>query len=153
MNIFIFDEDPEVCAVYHADRHVVKMVLETAQILCTVQELCGKSAPYKKTHAAHPCVIWSRESIANYRWLVELGLALAREYTHRYQRRHKSQDVIEWCSANEPLLPPGPRTPFALVMPEEYRGESAVEAYRRYFCGEKAHLASWTNRDAPPWFE
>ncbi|MFU8806166.1 MAG: pyrimidine dimer DNA glycosylase/endonuclease V, partial [Bradymonadaceae bacterium] len=110
MNIFIFDEDPQECARHHGDRHVVKMVLETAQILCTVQHVSGQAAPYKKTHAAHPCVRWVLESLANYRWLVELGLALAVEYTHRYGRRHKSHDVIEWCAAHEPALPQEPMT-------------------------------------------
>lgn len=151
MNIFVFDEDPQKSARAHSDRHVVKMVLETAQMLCTVHHLSGQSAPYAKTHTEHPCVKWVQESIENYRWLVKLGLALAREYTHRYDRRHKSQDVIEWCADHEPALPEGPRTPFALAMPEKYQGEDAVESYRRYFRGEKMHLANWTRREPPGW--
>lgn len=152
MNIFVFDERPEVCARQHCDRHVVKMVLETAQILCTVQHLAGNSPPYRKTHANHPCVHWATESEANYRWLVALGRALADEYTYRYGRRHKSQDVIEWCAEREPELPPIPRTKFALVMPDEYRLSSPEESYRRYFCAEKSHLGQWTDREMPVWF-
>ena len=153
MNIFVFDEDPVLCAQYHPDKLLVKMVLETAQLLCTVQHLRGEaSPPYKKTHSAHPAVLWTCESIANYRWLVELGLALAVEYTYRYGRRHKSQDVIEWCRDHEPDLPSGPRTPFALMMPDQYKTDSAEESYRRYFREDKAHLASWTSREDPHWF-
>lgn len=152
MNIFVFHKSPRDCARAHGDRHVVKMVLETAQILCTVNHLKDNPAPYRKTHTKHPCVLWVLESRANYRWLIELGLSLAAEYTHRYDRRHKSQDVIEWCRDHEPDLPDCPMTPFVQCMPDHYRSDDTVASYRRYFIGEKSHLGQWTRRDAPTWF-
>lgn len=65
MNIFYLDKDPKLCAQYHCDKHVVKMILESAQLLCTaVNEAAGKEvAPYKSTHVNHPCSIWSWSGI------------------------------------------------------------------------------------------
>ena len=59
MNIFYLDEDPKLCAQYHCDRHCVKMVLETAQLLCTAHWMTGGEAPYKKTHFNHPSNKWA----------------------------------------------------------------------------------------------
>ena len=77
------------------------MILESAQLLCGVFIIWLSqtyvNVPYKLSHKNHPCSIWARENISNYLWLCELGLELCKEYTYRYGRRHKSQDVIEWC--------------------------------------------------------
>ena len=77
MNIFVLDLDPRKCAEYHNNRHVVKMVLETSQLLCGVHWVGGSEAPYKLSHRNHPCAIWSRECIENYIWLCDLGMALS----------------------------------------------------------------------------
>ena len=101
MNIFILDKDVKKCAQYHCDKHVVKMILETAQLLCGVHHVTAHDTahvPYKLSHKNHPCAIWARESFSNYVYLCELGLELCKEYTHRYGKRHKSLDVILWCS-------------------------------------------------------
>ena len=97
MNIFFLDYDTAKCAKYHCDKHVVKMVLETAQLLCGVHHMCDNvknQAPYKLSHKNHPCAIWTRESLSNYLYLCDLGLELCKEYTYLYGKRHKSQDVI-----------------------------------------------------------
>ena len=78
MNIFYLANNVDDCAKYHMDKHVVKMPLETAQLLCTVHWVCGGEAPYKKTHLNHPSSIWARYSIENYRWLCKLGKALCK---------------------------------------------------------------------------
>ena len=106
MNIFLLDTDTKKCAQYHCDKHVVKMILETAQLLCGVHHMTNQitEAPYKLSHRNHPCSIWARESLSNYLYLCELGLELCKEYTYRYGKRHKSQDVIEWCLINKPNI-------------------------------------------------
>lgn len=80
MNIFYFDEDVDTCARYHCDAHVIKMILESAQILCTVSWMHEIPAPYRPTRQKHPCVIWSNESMANWLWLKDLACALNQEY-------------------------------------------------------------------------
>lgn len=102
MNIFVLDENPQVAAKMHNDKHVVKMILESAQLLCGVHHmtdpLTTEQVPYKLSHKNHPCSIWARQCVENYIWLCDLGLSLCEEYTYRYGKRHKSQDVIEWLS-------------------------------------------------------
>lgn len=92
------------CAEYHVDKHVVKMILETSQLLCGAHWVCGSEAPYKLSHKNHPCSIWVRKSLSNYLYLCELGLELGREYTHRYGKKHKSIEIIEWCLINKPNI-------------------------------------------------
>ena len=152
MNIFALNSDPILAAQNHVDRHVVKMPLETSQILCTVVRGLGGEARYKPTHKNHPCTLWAGESSGNYEWLVQLGLALCNEYTHRYNREHACEEVIREISAPLPnLLRIAPRSAFALAMPEEYKQADAVESYRAYYRAEKAHLHSWKNRQPPEW--
>jgi len=78
MNIFILSQDPHKAAQYMCDKHVVKLLLESAQILSTVSQ-----GPYKPTHQNHPCTLWTAQGRDNYHWLVEHALELCREYTHR----------------------------------------------------------------------
>ena len=109
--------------------------------------------PYKLSHKNHPCAIWSRESLSNYLYLCELGLELCKEYTYRYNKRHKSQDVIEWCLTNLPNIEDKGFTEPAKAMPDEYKVKSVVESYRNYYRGAKNGFASWKYRDTPEWFE
>ena len=104
MNIFYLDENPVIASQYHLDKHIVKMPLETAQILCTIHWTKGKEAPYKPTHLKHPCTLWVGESIKNYDWVCELGIALCKEYTYRYGKVHKCEEIINWCIINKPDL-------------------------------------------------
>ena len=150
MNIFALNSDPILAAQNHVDKHVVKMPLEASQILCTVVRGLGGEARYKPTHKNHPCTLWAGECSGNYEWLVQLGLALCNEYTHRYNREHACEEVIREISAPLPnLLRIAPRSAFALAMPEEYKQADAVERYRAYYRAEKAHLHSWKNRQPP----
>jgi hypothetical protein len=148
MNIFVLDNDPFKAAEYQCDKHVVKMVLETAQLLCSAHE----TAPYKRTHYKHPCAIWTRSSLSNYMWLCEHGLGLAREYTFRYNKVHKSTEVIEWARLNMPNILNLGLLPFAQAMPDKYKHEDAVVAYRNYYIHEKARLATWKHSACPAWF-
>ena len=159
MNIFILDKDVKKCAQYHCDKHVVKMILETAQLLCGVHHVTAHDTahdtahvPYKLSHKNHPCAIWARESFSNYVYLCELGLELCKEYTHRYGKRHKSLDVILWCIVNRPNIPDKGFTEPAKAMPDEYKVKSVVESYRNYYRGAKSGFASWKMRETPEWF-
>lgn len=155
MNVFFLDENPKLSAQYHVDKHVVKMILETAQLLCGVHHSTGQvtdQVPYKLSHKNHPCAIWARESLSNYLYLCELGLELGKEYTHRYGKRHKSIDVINWCVVNKPNIPDIGFTTPAMAMPDEFKVDSVVESYRNYYMGAKSDLASWKNREKPFWF-
>ena len=160
MNIFFLDYDVKKCAKYHVDKHVVKMILETAQLLCGVHHVTAHDTahdtahvPYKLSHKNHPCSIWSRKSLSNYLYLCELGLELCKEYTYRYGKRHKSQDVIEWCLVNRPNIKDVGFTEPAKAMPDEYKVKSVVESYRNYYMGAKSGFAVWKNREKPFWFQ
>jgi hypothetical protein len=155
MNIFFLDFDTQKCAQYHCDKHVVKMILETAQLLCGVHHVTDHvtdQVPYKLSHKNHPCAIWSRQSLSNYLYLCDLGLELCKEYTYRYGKRHKSQDVIEWCLTNKPEIKDLGFTSPPKAMPDEYKVESVVESYRNYYIGAKKDFCVWKNRDIPEWF-
>jgi len=155
MNIFVLDWDVEKCAKEHVDKHVVKMILETAQLLCGAHHVTAQvtaEVPYKLSHKNHPCSIWVRESINNYLWLCELGMELCWEYTYRYGKKHKSQEVIEWCIVNKPSLPDVPFSNPPKAMPEEYKVDDVVESYRNYYREAKKGFATWKNREIPKWF-
>jgi hypothetical protein len=157
MNIFVLSINPKEAAEYHCDKHVVKMILETAQLLyCSHWMLAPDTLPpvaYKKTHPNHPCSIWIRESIENYQWLSELGIALCNEYTYRYGKRHKTQYHVEWLSANNPPLPTVPRTQFRMAMPNEFKCEDPILAYHAYYLGAKERMLIFTKRPPPPFVE
>ena len=95
MNIFHLHTDPKIAARMQCDKHVVKMVLETAQMLSTAARAKGHDIGYKTAYPNHPMTLWVSESPHNYAWAAIHGLELAREYTKRYKKRHKSQDIIE----------------------------------------------------------
>jgi hypothetical protein len=150
MNIFVVDKDPVTAAQQLCDRHVIKMVLETAQLLCSVFE--PGSAPYKRTHFNHPCAIWTRQSEANFDWLVQHGIGLADEYTRRYGKIHGSRKVIEWAAENKSRLAftENSLTPFAQAMPEKYKATNSVDSYRAYYLSEKSSFATWKSPALPP---
>jgi hypothetical protein len=152
MNIFILDTDIETCAQYHCDQHVVKMILESVQMLCTALNKKGFTTPYKSTHIKHPCVLWVEESFGNFSWLKNLALALNTEYRFRFERDsdHKSIFVLNEitnCNYENRGL-----TEFAQAMPDKYKVPGdAVKAYRQFYLGEKMKFAKWTKRSVPEW--
>ena len=153
MNIFVLDLDPKSAAIQQLDKHVVKMPLESAQMLCSALIAHGiDDTPYRKAHPNHPCTLWAAKTRTNFDWLVKHGISLSEEYTSRYGKRHKSQDVIEWCAQLAATVPTGPLTPFAQAMPDQYRDDNPVTAYRQYYLGEKSGIASW-KQNKPQWFD
>lgn len=155
MNIFILDWDVEKCAQYHNDKHVVKMILETGQLLCGAHHIVNPkkdNIPYKLSHKNHPCAIWVRSSLSNYLFLCELGLELCKEYTYRYNKKHKTQSVIEWCIDNKINIPDVGITEAPKAMPPEYKVKDVVKSYRNYYIGAKASFSKWSKRPIPTWF-
>ena len=149
MNIFFLHYLTNICAQYHADKHVVKMILETAQLLCTAIWLSGGNAPYKATHKNHPCAVWARKSKENWIWLHSLGLELCKEYTYRYGKTHKTQFVLEKLEC--PNLPDEKFTNPPQAMPDIFKHPDTIMAYKRYYLYGKSRLHSWKKREIPDW--
>lgn len=155
MNIFVLDLDPAIAARYHCDRHVVKMVIEYAQLLSSAQRLSSNLDEdfYQITHVNHPCNIWTRESRDNYEWLYRLFFHTAREYEKRYGRIHSTFEKLGEKLKELPILDAKGLTPFAQAMPEKYKCEDVVQAYRNYYMGDKRIMARWTSpATIPDWF-
>lgn len=154
MNIFVLDNFPKFAAEYHCDKHVVKMIVETAQLLSTAHHINGsdvhKDAIYKSTHVNHPCSLWVRESLENYHWAWELATYLCEEYAKRYRKIHKTMEVVKTLSSF-PRFNNYKATPFCQAMPEKYRQVDAVNAYRQYYINEKMHIATWKT-EIPIWW-
>lgn len=152
MNIFVLDQTALLSAQYQCDKHVVKMVLESAQLLSSVYEP-GKG-PYKRTHYNHPCAIWARTCYENWVWLLFHADALSKEYTYRYGRVHACDSIIGQMALNQPYLPAiGHMTPFAQCMPDIYKNPDPVVAYRNYYLGAKQDIAKWNKgRGKPDWY-
>ena len=156
MNIFYLHKSPTIAAQHMCDKHVVKMILESAQLLCTAHHICPSDAVrpekfYKKTHTNHPCAIWTRNCIGNYKWLCDHAQSLLDEYTYRYGKTHASTSVISWCVSNIPDIPDGELTDIAQCMPDEYKSNDPVIAYRNYYNKAKSHLHNWKRRQIPHW--
>jgi Pyrimidine dimer DNA glycosylase len=154
MNIFVLDLDIRKCARYHCDQHVSKMILESAQMLCTALNKQGFQTPYRSTHVNHPCVLWVEESYDNFQWLTKLAKALNAEYRYRFRKvvDHKSIPVINEVSSVR--YQSCGLTPFAQAMPDQYKVPgNAVLAYRRFYAAEKLSFARWTRRRVPSWIE
>ena len=175
MNIFYLDHDPSIAAAYHCDKHVVKMILESAQMLSTAHWVgeaqasgitdlkklktrvkLSSNAPvgiYAPTHVSHPSSIWTRSSTANYDWLASLAKELCLEYTRRYGRKHKTQDLIERLIVSRPSgLSTAPFVEPPQCMPDhcKVQGDS-VSAYRKYYMSEKRKFAKWKTQ-TPHWW-
>lgn len=160
MNIFFLSKDPVECAEQHCNKHVVKMILEYAQLLSNAHHMLdGEQAIkpiYKLTHKNHPSAIWTRSSREHYLWLHSLLFALCKEYTWRYEKTHKVEregllDTLKLPPDNIPnagwLSDPTP------AMPDEYKVVSnAIKSYQNYYIGSKKEFAVWKNRPTPPWF-
>jgi disulfide oxidoreductase YuzD len=177
MNIFYLDNDAKECAKQHMDSHVVKMILEYAQLLSTAHRILDGELEvyesgnrkfktwrlpedkddffYKVTHINHPSAVWARESKANYEWLARLLKELCKEYTFRYGKVHKTEssgltNALQKAPKNIRKGKFAPPTP---AMPKAYVTDSVLDSYRKYYMNDKAYLAKWKNRDIPSWWQ
>ena len=177
MNIFYLDKSPVISAQMMHDKHVVKMILETAQLLSTAHRVLdgemyiGKTSNtgrnvkrwkmedeymeeklYKATHINHPSAVWARESSENYKWLYYHFAALCQEYTHRYGKTHMSEDKLIIALAIPPKnIPNTHLTNMPQAMPDEYKCDDSIQAYRNYYIGAKKTQSKYTKREAPLW--
>ena len=182
MNIFILDESPVKAAQLQCDKHVVKMILESAQMLSTAHRMLdgyverrpsksGKTMVkyyvhpdpelenvlYKAVHHHHPCTVWSMESVQNYLWHYEHFVALCVEYQYRYKKVHNTQLLLEEILATPPKnIPNKGLTPFALAMkhePQCIHEDEPVRSYQEYYQTKQDRFKMvWTGRQTPEWF-
>ena len=158
MNIFYLHKDPSKAAAMHCDKHVVKMILETAQMMATAHRMSGdesfadSSGLPKKAHINHPSTQWVRESSEHYQWAYKLFTSLLSEYTQRYGKTHK-YDSLKDAFSKSPIYVDnkGFKAP-PKCMPDTYKKPSTVAAYRAYYIGEKAYFASWKRAKTPYWW-
>jgi len=164
MNIFYLSDCPEQSAKDHCDKHVVKMILETAQLLSTAHRVldgdgyADNMGLYKTTHKNHPSAVWVRSNKQAYDWTYMLLVHLCEEYTRRYHKEHKTSRLIPWLLvAPENIEPesweqPKVFNPPPQCMPDEYKCLNSVDAYRNYYKGEKAYFAKWNYSQVPQWW-
>ena len=145
MNIFYLDKDPYKAAELQYNKHVVKMILESAQMLCTAHHHYNifTDVPYKKAHYNHPSTIWCRQNKNQYRWLYNHMIALGQEYTARYNKEHMSITKCRLPLFQYPVgIPEGKFEQPPQCMPDEYKDECSVKAYWKYYIGEKGNIAN-----------
>jgi hypothetical protein len=154
MNIFVLDNDPYIAAEYHCDFHSHMMIVDAARMLSTACRLDGLQEGYKISQQNHPCSIWTRNSIENWRWLRCLADGLNKQYQKRFCKaiNHKSYEVV--LTLKEPKFTKKELTPFAQCMPDTYKHSNAVKAYREFYKGEKAKMAKWDKLgNTPKWWK
>lgn len=154
MNIFVLDTDVKICAQYHCDKHVIKMLVEYAQMLSTTVRLTTEhDIGYRITHKNHPCTIWARKSLSNWRWLKSLSKEVNDEYKFRYDKsvNHKSYDMIQ--TLPEPNIPDIGLTEFPLAMPEHCKVGSATDSYRYLYNNDKRSFVTYKKRKQPKWLK
>lgn len=182
MNRFIIEATPKECAMAHCDKHVPKMVVEEAQMLSTVHRMLdgtiemrpSKSGKrmvkywklddqredilYKAVHMNHPCTVWARQTTGNYNWAYQMFVALCDEFSYRYGKTHKSDELL----THHLMIPPkniDPSlevTPFPLAMgsnPECMFHDDPVKSYRLFYQTKQERFKMvWSKREVPPWF-
>lgn len=150
MNIFFLDRNPVKAAQYQCNKHVVKMILETDELLrltnCAHPKITGK---YR--YINHPCRKWVSESAENYRWLYKHLRALLWEYKYRYEKEHKYEKLSKRLRVGPKLPEVGLTQPY-LAMPLVYKQLDAVQSYRNYYIGEKAYFCKWKKDRRPSWW-
>ena len=164
MNIFVLDRDPVKAAQMHCDKHCVKMVLELYQQLGSALRRHGatdsmmpktqKGTPLKGGYHNHPCTRWVGDSRSNFEWACRHAIALAEEYTYRYGKRHSCLNGILQMQGLTDVIPYGKLTSFAQAMPDEYKDDDAVIAYKKYYWYDKRKNISmtWKCDRKPLWF-
>jgi len=175
MNIFYTNHNPTICALWHTNRHVVSQIKESCQLLSTAHRVLdgveyvhassGRKIKrwkldddrdailYKATHINHPSVIWARQSSENYMWLAELLSELCKEYTYRYGKIHKCEQIglVDMLYTNVPNnIQQKSFTEPTLAMPPQYIiKNNSIASYQKYVREGKIHLHKWKNRETP----
>jgi hypothetical protein len=176
MNIFYLDKNPRKCAKYHCDKHVLKMIVEYAQLMSTAHRVldgfegygASKSGNrqvkiwtihdsreevlYKAAYVNHPSNVWTRSSIKNYHYVFQLWFYICCEYEQRYNKKHATwEKLANQLSIYPDHIPEIEETPIPLCMPDECKRDDAVTAYRSFYKSHKRKFATWKNQ-VPDWF-
>jgi len=152
---------PKQCAKMHCDKHVVKMILEYAQILSVAHRVLDNNEDtrlMKKTHLHHPMMKWILLEKTNYEWLYQLFCACCDEYTRRYHKIHQKDTLLRQFLIVHPKNIPnnnnGEMTELPQCMPDYCKVPGdPVKGYRNYYIHEKGHIAKWKNTDKPSWWK
>ena len=182
MNIFVLNDNPILAAINLCDKHIPKMIVESAQMVSTAHRVLDGTmyiaytknkrkikrwslesdtdfnTPrlYKAAMVNHPCTVWTRDSSDNYMWLCVHALQMISEFKLRFSNTHKSEAILLWCMNNKPKnILDGKLTPFAQAMPDYCKIEKdPVLAYRNYYINEKSNIAYWNKipNRKPTWF-
>ena len=180
MNVFVLNKDPVIAAQEHCDKHVVKMIIESAQMLSTAHRMLDGKAEkrrsvsgktiqqyyalsddrenvlYKAVHKYHPCTVWTMETLENYRWHWKLFDALCDEYTYRYGKVHKTDQILRKELFDAPAtIPNGKLTKFPLAMKSnpECMFEDPVKSYKAFYKTKQERFKmAWSKRATPLWF-
>ena len=178
MNIFYLDSDPVKSAELHCDKHVVKMIIEYAQLMSTAHRVLDgdlyedrtannhrikrwrlsdsnmENVVYKASHINHPSAIWTRASDSNYQFVYDMFVALCNEYTHRYGRVHlteqKLKDLLQHLPNN---IASADFVEPPQAMPDDVKTSNAVDAYQNYYKVYKKDFAKWTDRETPSFMQ
>lgn len=179
MNIFYLNNDVRQCAQMHVDKHCIKMILESCQLLSTAHRVLdgrmfigitdsGRNVKrwdlpderdkilYSATHINHPSAIWCRQTNSNYKWLHSLLVELCKEYTYRYGKIHKCESIglVTVLKKLPVSIPKGSFTEPTPAMPDEYKVPgNSIQSYRNYYIGSKSHMFSWKKRQPPEWIK
>lgn len=177
MNIFYLDRDPKTCAEMHCDKHVVKMIIEYAQLMSTSHRILD-GTPYidltkngrkikrwrmndpdydtglmLACHVNHPSNLWLRANKENYEWLYSMWVYLLDEYTHRYGKIHACQRVNRFVMNSPKNIPVGEFFSPTPAMPDDCKvPNNSLESYHKYYRDKKSHFAKWTKREIPLWY-
>jgi len=177
MNVFYLDKDPKRCAEYHLDKHVVKMIIEYAQLMSTAHRILDgeeytdltannrkikrwrmadekyENGLMKASHMNHPSNIWLRQNNQNYIWLNQMWNYLLLEYTHRYGKQHACEKYKDVLYAPPVNIAEGVFTDPTPAMPDDCKiPNDSLASYHKYYKERKAHFAKWTKREVPQWF-
>ena len=178
MNIFYLNESPEICAQMHCDKHVVKMIIEYAQLLSTAHRVIDGDPYYDKTKNGrrilrykmknpnlentlykaaminHPSAVWARKNSENYIFLYNLYVSLCAEYTWRYGgKKHSTDNLLTDLLFRIPEnIPEGKFFEPPQCMPDDVKDTTSIQAYHNYYNKYKSYFAKWTNRTTPDWY-
>ncbi len=145
MNIFAIEGDVETgqidwvkSAQSQDNLRVVKMILESCQILSTVLNEQGLDAPYRSFNPKHPSCLWAAESAANFMNLALHCEAMICEYRERFGKTHKCAAVLNKIVAmfDVDLFPTTKCTPLRLAMPDEFRSDNPIVSYRKFYASK-----------------
>jgi hypothetical protein len=176
MNIFYLDPAPKKCAQMHLDKHVVKMIIEYAQLMSTAHRVIDgeeyidktangrsikrwrlpddrESSLMKACHVNHPSGVWLRKNSENYMWLFAMWYYLCEEYTFRYGKHHACARLLNELAVAPLKIENGIFTPPTPAMPDDCKiPNNVLGSYHKYYIERKSHFARWTKREVPYWY-